>query len=88
VALQPYNNVSLSFLFSTHFSGMFNCMRARASVREIIVAICQSVRLSSDAVYCAVCRRNRQCSFYLDRHQFCSHSENKRVSVERTGVGQ
>ena len=31
VALEPYNNVSLSFLFSTHSSGMLNCMRARAS---------------------------------------------------------
>ena len=31
VALEPYNNVSLSILFSTHSSGMLNCMRARAS---------------------------------------------------------
>lgn len=30
VALEPYNNVSLCFLFSTHSYGMFNCMRARA----------------------------------------------------------
>jgi len=88
VALEPYNYLSLSFLSSTHISGMFNFMRTRASVREIVVAVCESVRLSSGAVYCAVCRRNRQCSFCLDRREFCSHSENKRVSVETTGVGQ
>jgi len=50
VALEQYNNVSLSFLFSTHISGMFSCMRARASVREIFVTVCESVRLSSGAV--------------------------------------
>jgi hypothetical protein len=56
VALEPYNNVSLSFLCSTHSSGMLNCMRARASVRETVVAVCELVRLSSGAVHCTVCR--------------------------------
>ena len=86
VALEPYNNISLSFLFSTHSSGMLNCMRARASVRETAVAECESVLLSSGAIYCTVCRRNTQCSFCLDRHQVFSYSENKRVKLLKRQV--
>jgi hypothetical protein len=82
VALEPYtsNNVSLSFLFSMHSSGMLNCLRARAS--------CGCLRVSTTVCWHSVQAKHTVFILFGQASSLFIFGEQTSQTVEKTGVGQ